>query len=61
MYDGEWKDNTKHGHGVFAWANGNKYEGPYVNDRQHGEGKVIRQDGTIDRGVWTDGKWIKWL
>jgi hypothetical protein len=26
-FEGEWKDNQKHGKGVFSYANGDKYDG----------------------------------
>lgn len=26
-YQGEWKDNRKHGYGTKTWVNGDKYEG----------------------------------
>jgi hypothetical protein len=32
-YEGEWKENLKHGHGVFTFEDGTTYEGPFENDR----------------------------
>lgn len=26
-YQGEWRENLKHGYGSRSWVNGNKYEG----------------------------------
>ena len=28
-------DDKKHGEGVFSWGNGKKYEGKWVNGKQH--------------------------
>ena len=29
---GQWKDNKKHGFGIFLWADGRKYEGFWAGD-----------------------------
>ena len=37
-YDGEWKDNNKHGRGVYKWADGDTYDGDYKDGKKHGRG-----------------------
>lgn len=37
-YDGDWKDDVRHGKGVFEYTNGDKYEGDWADDIQHGKG-----------------------
>ena len=40
MYEGEFKDDMKHGEGKFTYANGDVYEGDYADDEAHGKGKI---------------------
>ena len=51
------------GYGVYTFGPGEwfgeKYEGFYVNDKKHGEGTYTFADGTVRRGVWSEGKIIK--
>jgi hypothetical protein len=35
-YEGEWKDDVKHGYGVKTWANGDRYEGEWRDGTKHG-------------------------
>lgn len=35
-YEGEWKDDTKHGFGIKTWANGDRFEGSWRNGSKHG-------------------------
>ena len=53
IYEGEWKENEKHGHGRITYANGSAYEGEWKNDKKHGYGK------TIEEGYWKDGEFIE--
>ena len=52
--------DKKHGHGVYTWADGKRYDGMWENGRQHGEGKYISDD-KVKLGIWKEGKRIKWL
>ncbi len=38
MYDGQYKDNIKHGKGRFSYADGKVYEGDFVANKKHGNG-----------------------
>ena len=53
--------DKKHGHGVYTWANGQKYEGEWANGKQNGEGQIILVTGEVKRCLYSDGKRIKWL
>ena len=44
-YQGEFRDNRKHGTGIFEYHNGDIYLGEWENDRYHGEGIFIHQNG----------------
>eukprot|EP00388_Colpodella_angusta_P000364 GDKJ01001350.1.p1 GENE.GDKJ01001350.1~~GDKJ01001350.1.p1 ORF type:complete len:421 (-),score=73.17 GDKJ01001350.1:183-1412(-) len=37
-YQGQWKENMKHGYGVQTFKNGDRYEGQWLRDKRHGEG-----------------------
>jgi len=39
VYDGEWKDDKEHGHGVMKYSDGHVYEGDWEN----GVRKIIGQ------------------
>lgn len=45
-YDGEFKDDKRHGLGTFTWDNGKIYIGHWENGKMKGEGTYILPDGT---------------
>jgi hypothetical protein len=57
-YTGETNEaGERHGQGIFYYAEGGKYEGQFVADKKHGQGKETRQDGTVVHdGLWKDGQ-----
>ncbi len=34
------------------YDNGNEYEGSWLNDKQHGFGKLTMNDGSVLKGEW---------
>jgi len=52
--------DKKHGHGVYTWADGRKYDGMWQNGKQHGEGVYYDIHKVERKGVWENGKRIKW-
>jgi hypothetical protein len=44
-----------------VWEDGRRYEGMWENNKQHGEGKYYEPDGVMRRGLWEDGKRVKWV
>ena len=59
FYDGEWKNDAKHGIGVFRYPNGDTYEGEWCRDAKHGRGTMRWVgDGRNEmyKGEWRDGK-----
>lgn len=40
MYLGDFVKGSKHGHGTFLFANGDRYEGQWSNDLYNGEDSV---------------------
>lgn len=47
--------NRKHGKGVKVWANGDRYEGEWREDKQHGRGIYMWANGDRYEGEWKDG------
>lgn len=58
---GEYKDDKKHGFGIFTWQDGRKYIGEWKEGKQHGKGCFINQKGEKREGEWADGKRLRWL
>lgn len=47
------------GKGVYLYANGNRYEGMYLNDKKHGDGILNKHIGTFyfHNGAKYVGEW----
>ena len=45
-----------HGHGIYFWKDGRKYEGEYEEDKKHGFGVYTWADGRRYEGYWANGK-----
>ncbi|KAF4149226.1 MORN repeat domain-containing protein [Phytophthora infestans] len=66
-YSGQWRGNSFHGTGNYTDAEGNIYEGEFVQGKKHGVGKLIapaselQSDSTVPQqtqqytGEWRDG------
>ncbi|QJR09397.1 hypothetical protein DSM104443_00441 [Usitatibacter rugosus] len=50
QYQGEFKDNQKHGTGVYVWENGDRYQGEFADDRPSGKGKWTFASGDTYEG-----------
>ncbi len=66
MYKGQYQNDKKEGFGVYHLSDGRRYEGWWRNGKQHGLGIMYNQRPTMDepkskRGLWEEGKRIKWL
>ena len=55
-YEGEYRDDKKHGQGTYTWADGTRYEGEYRDDKKHGQGTYTWADGTRYEGEYRDDK-----
>ena len=55
IYEGQWKENTPNGWGLFKWPDGSLYEGMWTKGRRHGNsGTLIVSDGFRYEGAWVD-------
>ena len=57
-YDGEWKNNQKHGAGIYTWLNGNAYSGEWLNDKMHGIGRYSTLSDRPFEGIWSENKFV---
>ena len=51
-YSGHFKNDKKHGYGIYTWASGDKYDGEWVSNKKHGHGIQTWADGTKYEGEW---------
>ena len=54
-YEGQFKNDLKHGHGVYHYNKKEKYEGEYADDEKHGKGILYYTDGSVYEGDWVNG------
>jgi len=55
-YKGDFLNGVIHGHGHFAFANGESYEGNWEENRMSGRGKYTYLDGSFFEGEYRNGK-----
>jgi hypothetical protein len=61
-YEGEYKDDKKHGYGIYVWADQRRYQGQWYRGKQHGLGSYqVPSDNTVKFGLWEEGKRIRWF
>lgn len=48
-------------YGKLMLSNGEYYEGEFKNDQVNGKGQFHCQDGTVVKGLWSEGFFIKEL
>ena len=49
-------EGKQHGDWVWRFANGNVWEGPYVDGKQHGDWVWRFANGNVQEGPYVDGK-----
>jgi hypothetical protein len=55
-YEGEWKNEKRHGYGIWTRPDGTKYAGEWMEDKPDGLGMLTNADGSIFNGEWKAGK-----
>ena len=61
VYKGSFIEDKFEGQGVMTWPSGKVYDGNWQASLQHGEGLYTDQDKNIKKGLWNNGKLIKWF
>ena len=59
MGSGDWASGEMSGKGIAMYANGDKYEGYFLNGKREGKGVMTFQDGKVIDTIWKDGKEIQ--
>ncbi len=54
FYEGDWKNNLRHGQGIYFWQNGDKYEGEFADGKRNGKGTYFFEGGEKYIGEWKD-------
>lgn len=60
-YEGEYKDDKKHGFGIYVWSDGRIYRGNWSRGKQHGLGIYTVPNQGEKYGLWEEGKRIEWF
>ena len=60
-YEGEYKDDKKHGYGIYKWTDGRIYYGWWYKGKQHGLGLYKMTEEGLKYGLWEEGKRIEWF
>ena len=55
-YEGEFKENCRHGNGKYYLPDGSTYEGEWRENLMSGRGAFVWPDGSAYIGQWRDGK-----
>ncbi len=58
-YEGEERNDTWGGYGVFTWPTGERYEGHWRNGKRDGYGVWTKADGTFKSGLWRNDAPVK--
>lgn len=65
-YIGKWRNDLKHGLGIYVWGSGagevagDKYEGYFQDGHAHGDGRTFFNDGGWHKGRYAKGKMNGW-
>ena len=58
-YQGDYKDNKKHGNGIYTYTDGSKYECVYKEDKKHGKGIYTDSNGKSVSQNWSSGQLLR--
>ena len=58
-YQGEYKDDERHGYGEMRWKDGSLYKGEWVKGVQQGMGEMRFADGRVKRGYFENNVLVR--
>ena len=61
VYKGDFYNGEKEGVGEIRWPDGDMFVGNFREGLQHGVGWFVHRTGKRVKGVWRNGKRVKWL
>ena len=44
---------------TLKFPDGSKYVGEVKNGKRHGQGTYTHADGTVEKGIWKNGEFVK--
>jgi len=53
-YEGEWKDDKRHGFGNFFWEDGDVFKGEWSGGKRVGKGRLITSDSKVYLQEWNE-------
>lgn len=58
IYEGEWKNDKRHGYGAIKCTGSYTYYGQWVDNTRTGYGVLVYENGTKEEGQWQSGQLI---
>jgi hypothetical protein len=55
-YGGHWENGLEHGHGVYSYASGARFDGQHVEGQREGDGTLTLRDGSQLKATWVRGE-----
>lgn len=59
VFDGEYRDGKRNGHGVLTTPDGVVFDGEFRNDKRNGHGVLTAPNGEKVEGVWVNDELLK--
>ena len=59
FYEGQWRENNKHGEGKYLFKDGGSEEGYYFNGKQHGKMLYSDLNGNLENRFYEYGELFK--
>uniref|UniRef100_A0A7S0FG56 MORN repeat-containing protein n=1 Tax=Pyrodinium bahamense TaxID=73915 RepID=A0A7S0FG56_9DINO len=59
VYEGQYRNDKKHGEGRFTWPSGKAYEGQWASGQRHGVGVDVNPGGAKCLGIWEDNVFVR--
>ena len=57
-YEGEFKEDCKHGKGIYKFKDGSSFNGEWYYDKYWGEGVFEEENGKVYKGKFYDSEFI---
>lgn len=61
LYEGEYREDLKHGQGKYVWPDGRTYHGGWKEGQRAGQAVYTNAQGQSRKGIWKNDKVERWL